>query len=117
MSEAGKRPVILAATFDVVAIVAFVAIGRRSHDEGDAFRGAVRVATPFLIGLASGWLIARAWKAPTSVRTGLVVWPVTVAVGMLLRHFVFDDGTALSFIVVATIFTGALLLGWRTLYR
>ncbi len=112
-----KRPIVLAATFDFLAIVLFVVIGRRSHDEGNALRGAIRVAAPFLIGLGAGWLVARAWKSPTRISTGIVIWPVTVAVGMVLRHFVFDDGTALSFIIVATIFTGLLLVGWRALYR
>jgi hypothetical protein len=112
-----RRTVAIAATFDLVAIVAFVAIGRRSHDEGEALSGFARVAAPFLIGLATGWLVARAWTAPTRTKTGLVIWPVTIVVGMLLRRFVFDDGTALSFIIVATIFTGVLLVGWRVLYR
>ena len=112
-----QRQIVLAATFDVVAIVAFVIIGRRNHDEGTALRGILRVAAPFLIGLAVGWLIARAWKAPTSTTTGMVIWPVTVVVGMLLRHFAFNNGTALAFIIVATVFTGLLLVGWRALYR
>lgn len=112
-----NRRIAIAATFDTAAIVLFVAIGRRSHDEGNTVGGIVRVAAPFLIGLAAGWLVARAWKAPTSTTTGMVIWPVTVAVGMVLRRFVFDDGTALSFIIVATLFIGALLIGWRALYR
>jgi Protein of unknown function (DUF3054) len=112
-----KQRLLLAATFDVVAIVLFVVIGRRSHDEGNALQGVVRVAAPFLIGLAAGWLVARAWNSPTSWSTGLVVWPVTVAAGLLLRRFVFDDGTALPFVIVATIVLGVLLVGWRTLYR
>ena len=111
-----KRPLVLAATFDVIAIVAFVVIGRRNHDEGEAVDGVMRVAAPFLIGLAVGWLVARAWKAPTATTTGMVIWPVTVAVGMLVRRLVFDDGTALAFIIVATVFTGLLLIGWRALY-
>jgi hypothetical protein len=41
------------------------------------------------------------------------VWVVTVALGMLLRRTVFDRGTAASFVIVATLVTGALLLGWR----
>jgi hypothetical protein len=106
----------MAATFDVGAIIAFVAIGRRSHDERNALSGLARVAAPFLIGLAVGWLVARAWKTPTSTATGMVIWPVTVAVGMAVRRFAFDDGTALAFIVVASIFTGVLLVGWRALY-
>ena len=40
------------------------------------------------------------------------VWLATVAIGMVLRH-VTDAGTAVSFIVVATVFLGAALLGWR----
>ncbi|MGD9572255.1 MAG: DUF3054 domain-containing protein [Thermoleophilia bacterium] len=33
--------------------------------------------------------------------------------GMLLRGLVFDRGTAPSFVVVAAIVLGALMLGWR----
>ena len=112
-----RRKVALAAGFDVVAILVFVAVGRRSHHEGDALGGAFRVASPFLIGLAVGWFASRAWKAPTSWSTGLVIWPVTVAAGLLLRRLVFGDGTALPFIIVASIVTGLLLVGWRALYR
>jgi len=111
-----KRPAQLAAAFDVVAIIAFVIIGRRNHDEGTALRGFLRVAAPFLIALAVGWIVARAWKAPTSTTTAMVIWPVTVAAGMLLRRFAFDDGAALAFIIVASIFTGLFLVGWRALY-
>ena len=64
MSEPGTRKrIVLAATFDIVAIIVFVVIGRRNHDEGTALRGVARVAAPFLIGLAVGWVVARAWKA------------------------------------------------------
>jgi hypothetical protein len=43
----------------------------------------------------------------------VIVWLVTVALGMVLRHTLFDRGTALAFIIVATISLGLLLLGWR----
>lgn len=109
------RPtVVTAAVADVVAVVVFVAIGRRSHDEGgNAVAETLEVAAPFLIALAVGWLAARAWRRPRAIATGLVVWVVTVVVGMLLRRSVFDRGTAASFVVVATIVTGVFLLGWR----
>ncbi len=58
----------------------------------------------------------RAWRQPTSVRTGLLIWPIVILVGMLLRRFVFDDGTATSFIVVTTIFLGLFLVGWRAVW-
>ena len=115
-APATRRTIAVAAAADVVAILVFVAIGRRSHDEtGNAVVGAMRVAAPFLIGLAAGWSVARAWRRPMAVTTGLVIWPVTVIVGMLLRRTVFDRGTALSFVIVATIVTGVFLIGWRAI--
>jgi hypothetical protein len=35
----------------------------------------------------------------------------------VLRKFVFDDGTATAFVIVATVFTGAVLNGWRLAVR
>ncbi len=118
MTAPTRRLVGIAAVCDVVAVLVFVALGRRSHDEGgNVVTGALSVAAPFLIALAVGWAAARAWRAPMAWRTALVVWPLTVAVGMVLRRFVFDRSTATSFIVVATLATGVLLLGWRLVAR
>lgn len=103
----------VAGAADVVAVVVFVTLGRDSHGEALDGAGIAGVAAPFLIGLAAGWLVARAWRAPSSVRVGVVVWPVTVALGMLLRHVAWHRGTALAFIVVATVFLGVFLVGWR----
>lgn len=113
-----RRTVAIAAGIDIVAILLFVAVGRRSHDEGgNAVTEAVKVAAPFLIGLGLGWLAARAWKTPTVPTTGMVIWVVTLAAGMVLRHFVFDRGTALAFIIVAGCFTLLFLVGWRFLWE
>ena len=108
------RPVLRAALLDAAAIVLFVAVGRNNHDGGgNPVAETLKVAAPFLIALAVGWVVARAWQRPDALRTGLVIWPITVALGMVLRHWVFDRGTATSFIVVASIATAVLLLGWR----
>ena len=108
------RRVLRAAAFDVVAVIVFVAAGRRSHDEGgNALVETAKVAAPFLLALGAGWLVLRAWRRPEALRTGAGIWVVTVALGMLLRRTVFDRGTAVSFVIVATLVTGALLLGWR----
>ncbi|MGD9997935.1 MAG: DUF3054 domain-containing protein [Ilumatobacteraceae bacterium] len=105
---------IRAALLDVASVVVFVALGRRSHDEdGNAVVGALKVAAPFLIALLASWLLLKAWRRPDALRTGLPVWVITVALGMVLRHWVFDRGTAASFIVVASIALGVLMLGWR----
>jgi hypothetical protein len=34
---------------------------------------------------------------------------------MALRHWVFDRGTALSFVIVATLVVGTFLVGWRAI--
>ncbi len=44
--------------------------------------------------------------------TGVVVWVCTVVVGMLLRKAT-SAGVAASFVVVASVSTAVLLLGWR----
>ena len=98
---------------DIASIVVFVAIGRRNHDEGEAVDGILTVAAPFLIALAIGWIVARAWSRPMQVETAFIIWPITVAVGMVLRNVAFDRGTALPFIIVATLVIGVFLVGWR----
>lgn len=107
----------LAVGFDVFVAVAFVAIGRRNHDENPGIGGLLETAAPFLIGLVLAWAAARLWKDPLSIPTGLVVWVVTVAVGMVCRRLLFDEGTALSFVIVASVFLGAFLNGWRAVAR
>ncbi|MCA2244050.1 MULTISPECIES: DUF3054 domain-containing protein [Mycobacterium] len=98
---------------DVVGVLVFCALGRRSHDEGLNVTGVAATAWPFLTGTAIGWLAARGWRRPTAVApTGVVVWLSTVVVGMVLRKAT-SAGVAASFVVVATTVTALLLLGWR----
>ena len=106
----------LAAGLDTFFVVLFVAIGRRNHDEVPGIGGLIGTVAPFLIALAIAWLVLRAWHRPTDLRTGFGVWAIVVAGGMLLRHFVFDDGTATSFIIVATLFLGFFIVGWRAVF-
>ena len=103
----------LAAALDTAVVVAFVAIGRRNHDEDEAISGLVETAAPFLISLAVAWVIWRVWLQPDAVTTGVRVWLTTIGLGMVLRNLVFDDGTATSFVIVASVFLGTFLVGWR----
>ena len=48
-----------------------------------------------------------------AVGTGITIWLVTVGGGLVLRKIVFDGGTAVPFIIVASLFTLATLVGWR----
>ena len=98
---------------DVLCVLVFCAVGRRSHDEGLSITGVVTTAWPFLTGTAIGWLAARAWQRPTAVvPTGVVIWLCTVVIGMVLRK-ASSAGVAASFVVVAASVTAVLLLGWR----
>jgi len=98
---------------DVLAVLLFAAVGRRSHAEGLTAAGVLGTAWPFLTGVAVGWLLTRAWKRPTAVTpVGVGAWLAALLVGMLLRR-VTGEGTAWPFVVVATVVLAALLLGWR----
>jgi hypothetical protein len=100
---------------DFVLVMAFVLIGRRSHDESDTFVGLLTTAWPFLSGLAIGWLsiVGVRWGFVT-YRSGAVIWVATVVVAMLLR-ISSGQGIATSFVIVALIVLGVFLLGWRAL--
>lgn len=106
-----RRPFLL--SFDVLVVVLFVIAGRSSHQESQGFTEILETAGPFLLALAAGWVVTRAWRRPTSTIIGLGVLATTVAGGMLLRRFAFDEGTALSFVIVATTVLTIGLLGWR----
>jgi peptidoglycan/LPS O-acetylase OafA/YrhL len=110
-----RRSSVAAALADVVGVLVFCAIGRRSHAEGLTAAGVAQTAWPFLVGAAVGWLLSRAWRRPTAVApTGVVVWVCAVAVGMLLRKAT-SAGVAFSFVIVASAATAVLLIGWRVL--
>ena len=98
---------------DIVAVIVFCTIGRRSHAEGLTVAGIAQTAWPFLTGTGVGWLLIGGWRRPfTVIPTGVVVWVCTVVVGMLLRK-VTSAGVSTSFVVVASLSTVVLLLGWR----
>ena len=102
---------------DVIGVLVFCAVGRRSHDEGLSVTGVATTAWPFLTGTVVGWLASRGWRRPTAlVPTGVTVWLCTVVVGMVLRK-ASSAGVAASFVVVATSVTAVLLLGWRAVVR
>ncbi len=97
---------------DPVVVLAFAAIGRDTHERGSSIGGTLETAAPFLAATAAGWLVARAWRKPLALQTGLGVAGTTVALGMVIRR-VAGRGTALPFVVVAALFLGGAMLAWR----
>lgn len=116
-SRATRRTRTLAIAADVAVVTTFVAIGRRNHDEDLSPSGFAGTLAPFLIALALSWSIGRVWSDSSSPRSGVVVWVGTVGIGMVLRRFMFDDGTATAFVIVAAVFIGTATNGWRALAR
>jgi len=108
-----RSAILISLVVDVAIVLAFVSIGRREHEEGAAPSDFVSTAAPFLFGLVAGWAGAKAWRRPFALPTGVAIWAATIVVGMFTRKVVFEDGIAFAFIVVATLFLGAGLMGWR----
>lgn len=112
-----RRRAITAGVCDVVCVLAFATAGRSSHSHGVGVLGVLHTAWPYLVGALIGWVVARAWRSPVRLwPTTAIVWAGTWGVGMALRG-VTGGGLAPSFLVVAAVVLGVLLLGWRLLTR
>jgi hypothetical protein len=102
--------------FDALCVLLMVFIGTRNHDTDTGLPGVLFVSAPFWIGLALAHISPFLQKGGAVVEANkYLVWIYTILMGMMLRHFVFDRGTAPAFVIVATIFLGATMLGWRAL--
>ncbi|HOA86314.1 MAG: DUF3054 domain-containing protein [Microbacteriaceae bacterium] len=112
------RATVLAFVADLVLVVIFAALGRASHQEqvlGAGGLGLLETAWPFAAALAFAWIVTLAFRKPLApLRTGIPVWVITVAGGMLLRA-VSGQGTAVAFIIVASVTLLIFLVGWRVI--
>jgi peptidoglycan/LPS O-acetylase OafA/YrhL len=97
---------------DVICILVFAIVGRSSHQEATDLLGVAHTAWPFLAGCLLGTLIGRTWRRPYTLASGVAVWLGTVIGGMTLRMLT-GAGVQLSFVLVASIVLGLLILGWR----
>lgn len=98
---------------DLLVVTVFVLIGRVTHEEGLASLGSLHALWPFLLALVAGWVAAQSLHLRlTGLRAGALLWLITLFLGMGLRALS-GQGTALPFLIVATLVLGAGLLGWR----
>ena len=75
--------------------------------------GFVRVLWPFAAGLVIGWIGAGLYRAPMAFRRAVAAWIITVFVGVALRIVVQGHDFTPTFIVIASLFIGGCMLGWR----
>lgn len=117
-TRAATRTIVLAFIADLVLVTGFAALGRASHQAsvfGSGGLGLLETAWPFAVALALGWIVTLAFRRPLApLRTGVPVWVITVIGGMLLRA-VSGQGTAVAFIIVATVTLLIFLVGWRVI--
>ena len=110
-----SRTALRAFVFDALCVLLMVVIGTRNHKTDTGITGILFVAAPFWIAMSLTHLaplLQRTVKAGAHV---VVVWGYTVVMGMVLRNMVFNRGTAVVFIIVATVFLGITMFGWRAL--
>lgn len=99
---------------DLALIVAFATTGRSTHESGLAILGILSTAGPFLAACLLTWAVLRAWRSPaTPWPTGVLIWLGTAVGGLALRALS-GGGMAVSFLVVATVVLGVVLLLPRT---
>lgn len=101
-----------AVVLDLAVVLLFATIGRASHAEGITIVGVLATALPFLVAALIGNGLAALRLPPASWQAGVIVWLTTWLLGMALR-VLFGAGTASGFIVVAGVFLGLPMLGWR----
>ena len=113
----GLAAAALTTGLDACCVLAFVAVGRHTHHDGDGLAGIWHTAWPFLAGLAIGLLAARYWRRPQSITpAGIGAWLGAAGAGMVIRVLA-GQGTAAAFIVVAGAFLALFLIGWRVLAK
>jgi FtsH-binding integral membrane protein len=110
-----SRTALWAFVFDALCVLLMVVIGTRNHETDTGATGILFVSAPFWIALSLAHLAPLLQRKNRKDTNTFVVWGNTVAMGMLLRNMVFNRGTAVAFIIVATVFLGITMFGWRAL--
>ena len=110
-----SRTALRAITFDALCVLLMVVIGTRNHKTDTGITGILFVAAPFWIAMSLTHLAPLLQRKNRKDPNVYMVWGYTVVMGMVLRNMVFSRGTAVAFIIVAMVFLGITMFGWRSL--
>lgn len=107
---------------DVIAIAIFALLARIAHQTEDMplnFAGWLSTWWPFLLGVLASWGLIAALKLDghRAFPAGIMAWVVTVVVGLGIWSVRNGDIPHWSFVLVATVMSGLLMLGWRGIAR
>ncbi len=102
---------------DTIVVISFAAIGADFHGFTYELLGILRVAAPFLIAFAGGVFALRAWVNPLSFLNGVLLGVITVSAGMVMRGYLWNEGTAQAFIIVSGAWFVGIMVGWRLTTR
>lgn len=105
----------MAILIDLVLVIVFCVLGRLSHAEGifSDLPGLLNTTWPFVVALLVAHAVLLLRRMNTDrLAPGVAIWVITVVGGLLLRTLS-GQGTALPFVIVATLTLALFLLGWR----
>lgn len=96
---------------DLVCVLVFALVGVLTH--GSPLSDYLVVVWPFVVGLAAAWMVPAVRALPLLIwPSGVLVWAVTVVIGLGLR-WVTGGGVTGAFPFVAAGVLAVLLIGWR----
>lgn len=112
---------VLSFALDVLAIALFALLARMAHQSEEmpfTFAGWLETTWPFLAGVVLSYLrliLLRGGVASRIWPEGVTIWVVTALVGLGIWGLNNREVPHWSFIIVATVMSGLLLLGWRVI--
>ncbi|GMQ94559.1 MAG: hypothetical protein BMS9Abin12_2054 [Acidimicrobiia bacterium] len=100
---------------DAFVVISFAVIGSDVHGFTYRLVGILRVLGPFLIALAGGIVLLRVWRNPLSLFNGFALGGITLTAGMLMRGYLWNEGTPRPFMLVSAAWFVGLMVGWRVI--
>ena len=105
---------------DLVAVFAFATLARMAH-RGDglalSLEGILSTYWPFALGVVVAFIVmvAAKWDGGKIRPAGITAWVITVVIGLVIWGIRNAAIPHWSFIIVATVMSGLLMLGWRAI--